>query len=148
MFFSVTNRRNVKNTNIQVDDHLYASRHHNKAVYNIPNIQVCGLMGLFGLVLCLIVNNYHTQTPAIRMKYHPRDIYFCCLRTYYFSNFNLYAFRGTDALQPNSQMVHKHLARVRLTKWVLEIQEIRLINDVIVVFFVAMLKEFLSQETA
>ena len=89
VFFSVTNRRNIKNTNIQVDDHLYASRHHNKAVYNIPNIQVCGLMGLFGLVLCLIVNNYHTQTPAIRMKYHPSDIYFCCLRTYYFSNFNL-----------------------------------------------------------
>ena len=50
-------------------------------------------------------------------------------------------------MQPNSQMIYKHLARVRLTKWVLEIQEIRLINDVIVVFFVAMLKEFLSQET-
>ena len=95
-------------------------------------------MGLFGLVLCLIVNNYDKQTPAIRMKYHPNDIYFCCLRTYYFSNFNLYAFRGTDALQP----------RARMTKWVLERREIRLINDVIVVFFLAMLKEFLSQETA
>ena len=70
MFLSETNRRNVKNTNIQVDDHLYASKHHNKAVYNTPNIQVCGLMGLFGLVLCLIVNIYNTQTPAIRMKYH------------------------------------------------------------------------------
>ena len=32
-------------TNIQVVDHLYASRHYNKAVHNIPNIQVCGLMG-------------------------------------------------------------------------------------------------------
>ena len=48
----------------------FASRHHNKAVYNIPNIQVCELMGLFGLVLRLIVNNYNKQTPAIRMKYH------------------------------------------------------------------------------
>ena len=43
-----------------MDDHLYASKHHNKAVYNTPNIQVCGLMGLFGLVLCLIVNIYNT----------------------------------------------------------------------------------------
>ena len=82
------------------------------------------------------------------MKYHPSGIYFCSLRTYYFSYFNLYAFRGMDALQPNSHMVHKHLARARMTKWVLERREIRLINDVIVVFFVAMLKEFLSQETA
>ena len=82
------------------------------------------------------------------MKYHPSGIYFCSLRKYYFSSFNLYAFRGTDALQPNSHMVHKHLARARMTKWVLERREIRLINDVIVVFFLAMLKEFLSQETA
>ena len=82
------------------------------------------------------------------MKYHPSDIYFCCLCKYYFSNFNLYAFRGTDALQPNSRMVHKHLARARMTKWVSERREIRLINDVIVVFFLAVLKAFLSQKTA
>ena len=82
------------------------------------------------------------------MKYHPSDIYFCSLSKYYFSSFNLYAFRGTDALQPNSHMVHKHLARARMTKWVLERREIRLINDVIVVFFLAMLKAFLFQETA
>ena len=39
--------------------------------YNIPNIQVCGLMGPFWLVLCLVVNIYNIQTPAIRMRYHP-----------------------------------------------------------------------------
>ena len=45
-------------------------------------------------------------------------------------------------------MVHTHLARGQTTKWVLERREIRFINDVIVVFFFAMLKEFLSQETS
>ena len=61
----------------------------------------------------------------------------------------MYALRGTNALQPNSHMVHnKHLAKAWMTKWALERQEIRLINDVIMVFFLAMLKEFLSQETA
>ena len=64
------------------------------------------------LFSCLIVNIYS----------------FCSFRTYYFSNFNLYAFRGTDTLQPNSYMVHKHLARARMTKWVLERREIRLIS--------------------
>ena len=79
------------------------------------------------------------------MKYHP----FVILQSanILFSNFSLYAFRGTDALQPNSHMVHTHLARGQTTKWVLERREIRLINDVIVVFFLAMLKVFLSQET-
>ena len=47
------------------------------------------------------------------MKNHPSDIYFCSLRKYYFSSFNLYAFRGTDALQPNSHMVHNTLLSER-----------------------------------
>ena len=62
-------------------------------------------------------------------------------------NFNLHAFRCTDALQPpNSHMVHKHLARAQTTKWtwVLERREICLVHDVVVVLFLAMLKEFLS----
>ena len=43
--------------------------------YNIPNIHVCGLMGRFWIVLCLVVNIYNIQTPAIRMKYHPSVIW-------------------------------------------------------------------------
>ena len=43
--------------------------------YNIPNIQVCGLMGRSWIVLCLVVNIYNIQTPAIRMKYHPSVIW-------------------------------------------------------------------------
>ena len=58
--------------NIQVDEHLSLLLGIIIRLYTIyiPNIQVCELMALFGLVLCLIVNNYNKQTPAIRMKYH------------------------------------------------------------------------------
>ena len=43
--------------------------------YNIPNIQVCGLMGRFWTVLFLVVSIYNIQIPAIRMKYHPSVIW-------------------------------------------------------------------------
>ena len=36
---------------------------------------------------------------------------------------------ATDTLQINSHMVRKPIARARTTKWVLERQEIRLINE-------------------
>ena len=115
--------------------------------YNIPNIQVCGLMGRFWIVLCLVVNIYNIQIPVIRMKYHPSVIWQFVHILFLSFNFNLYAFRGTDALQPpNSHMLHKHPARAQTTKWtwVLERREICLVHDAVVVLFLAMLKEFLS----
>ena len=96
-----------------------------------PTSRYVDLWTLLVLFLCLVVNIYNIQTPVSRMKYHPSAV---CAHKFVF-NFNLYAFRGTNALQPNSHMVHnKHLTRARTTKWALERQEIRLINDPIMVF--------------
>ena len=64
----------------------------------------------------------------------------------FFLNFNLHVFRGTDAFQPNSHMVHKHLARAQMTTWVLERREIRFINKVIVAFLLPMLKEVIPRD--
>lgn len=64
---------------------------------------------LFGLVLCLVINIYDINTPAIRKNNIPLS--FRHLRTY-FIHFKLYALRGMGPLQPiNSQIVQKHLAR-------------------------------------
>ena len=71
-------------------------------------------MGRFWIVLCLVVNIYNIQIPVIRMKYHPSVIWQFVHILFLSFNFNLYAFRGTDALQPpHNHMVHKHLARAR-----------------------------------